>query len=111
MKALFRDGILIKTQVTAMAPKRRKNYKGAHTLRVCESAMTCYFRHLTQVFEKAGIEVTSQNRQEIDSCMETGENSRFGRRSGFRFEIKRSVEKPQENGFELTVEYGIQLRE
>jgi hypothetical protein len=28
--------------------------------------MTCYFRHLVQVFEKAGIEVTSQNRQEID---------------------------------------------
>jgi hypothetical protein len=28
--------------------------------------VTCYFRHLTQVFEKAGIEVTSQNRQEID---------------------------------------------
>ena len=69
MKALFRDGILIKTQVTAMAPKRRKNYKGAHTLRVCESAMTCYFRHLTQVFEKAGIEVTSQNRQEIDKII------------------------------------------
>jgi hypothetical protein len=28
--------------------------------------MTCYFRHLTQVFEKAGVEVTSANRQEID---------------------------------------------
>ncbi len=27
--------------------------------------MTCYFRHLAQVFEKAGM-VTSQNRQEID---------------------------------------------
>lgn len=28
--------------------------------------MTCYFRHLKEVFEKAGIEVTSQNRQEVD---------------------------------------------
>jgi hypothetical protein len=28
--------------------------------------MTCYFRHLKQVFQKAGIEVTSANRQEID---------------------------------------------
>ena len=28
--------------------------------------MTCYFRHLKQVFEKVGIEVTSANRQEID---------------------------------------------
>ena len=28
--------------------------------------MTCYFRHLTELFKKAGIEVTPQNRQEID---------------------------------------------
>jgi uncharacterized protein with HEPN domain len=28
--------------------------------------VTCYFRHLKQVFEKAGIEVTSANRAEID---------------------------------------------
>jgi hypothetical protein len=31
-----------------------------------DPAVTCYFRHLGQVFDKAGIEVTSQNRQEID---------------------------------------------
>ena len=28
--------------------------------------MTCYLRHLQRIFEKAGIEVTSQNKQEID---------------------------------------------
>ena len=28
--------------------------------------MTCYFRHLAPLFKKAGIEVTQQNRQEID---------------------------------------------
>jgi len=28
--------------------------------------MTCYFRHLREVFEKAGIEVTNQNKREID---------------------------------------------
>lgn len=28
--------------------------------------MTCYFRHLTQVFQKANIKVTTENRQEID---------------------------------------------
>ncbi len=28
--------------------------------------MTCYFRHLQQVFEKAGIEVTSENRRDVD---------------------------------------------
>ena len=31
--------------------------------------MTCYFRHLKQVFEKAGIEVTSENRKELDKVI------------------------------------------
>jgi len=28
--------------------------------------LTCYFRHLQHVFEKAGIEVTSENKREVD---------------------------------------------
>ncbi|NWG08947.1 MAG: hypothetical protein HXX80_01315 [Nitrososphaerales archaeon] len=28
--------------------------------------LTCYFRHLKEVFEKAGIKVTVENKQEID---------------------------------------------
>jgi hypothetical protein len=28
--------------------------------------MTCYFRHLREVFEAAGIEATPQNKQQID---------------------------------------------
>ena len=28
--------------------------------------MTCYFRHLREVFKKAGIEVTGENKREID---------------------------------------------
>jgi len=68
MKPRFRDGILIRS-LRFLAPTRRKIYKHAPTLRLCESAMTCYFRHLTQVFEKAGIEVTSQNREEIDKMI------------------------------------------
>ena len=31
--------------------------------------MTCYFRHLQSVFKKAGIEVTSQNKREIDQII------------------------------------------
>lgn len=31
--------------------------------------MTCYFRHLEQVFKKAGIEVTNENRREIDKVI------------------------------------------
>jgi hypothetical protein len=33
--------------------------------------MTCYFRHLQQIFKKAGIEVTSENKQEIDKIIHT----------------------------------------
>jgi hypothetical protein len=31
-----------------------------------EFAVTCYFRHLQEVFAKAGIEVTKENRKELD---------------------------------------------
>jgi hypothetical protein len=31
--------------------------------------MTCYFRHLKEVFQKAGIEVNPQNRQQIDKII------------------------------------------
>ena len=29
-------------------------------------AVTCYFRHLKEVFQKAGIEVTRENKREVD---------------------------------------------
>jgi len=32
--------------------------------------VTCYFRHLGEIFQKAGIAVTSQNRKEIDKVMQ-----------------------------------------
>ena len=28
--------------------------------------MTCYFRHIQQIFKKAGVEVTAENKREID---------------------------------------------
>jgi molecular chaperone GrpE (heat shock protein) len=28
--------------------------------------MTCYFRHLKGIFQKAGVEVTSENKKELD---------------------------------------------
>jgi hypothetical protein len=31
--------------------------------------MTCYFRYLKEVFQKAGIEVNPQNRQQIDKII------------------------------------------
>jgi len=31
--------------------------------------LTCYFRHLQDVFKKAGIEVTKENKREIDKVI------------------------------------------
>jgi len=31
--------------------------------------LTCYFRHLQDIFKKAGIEVTSANKREIDQII------------------------------------------
>jgi hypothetical protein len=31
--------------------------------------LTCYFRHLQVIFEKAGIEVTKENKQELDKLI------------------------------------------
>lgn len=31
--------------------------------------MTCYYRHMKDVFERAGIAVTSENRKEIDKVI------------------------------------------
>ncbi len=33
------------------------------------TGLTCYFRHLNDVFKKAGIEVTTQNKQDIDKAI------------------------------------------
>ena len=31
--------------------------------------MTCYFRHISRVFEEIGIEVTKENKREIDKVI------------------------------------------
>jgi hypothetical protein len=31
--------------------------------------LTCYFRHLEQIFRKAGITVTSKNRRDLDKIV------------------------------------------
>jgi hypothetical protein len=47
----------------------RKIYKGISKLSLRNLTMTCYFRHLEEVFNKAGIEVTPQNKREIDKII------------------------------------------
>ena len=35
-----------------------------------EHGLTCYFRHLKEVFRQAGISVTTENRKEIDNIIQ-----------------------------------------
>ena len=39
--------------------------------------MTCYFRHLKRVFQKAGITITPQNRRQIDKIIHTIVNVKY----------------------------------
>jgi hypothetical protein len=39
--------------------------------------MTCYFRHLKEIFKKAGIEVTSENKREVDRTIHGALNLSF----------------------------------
>jgi hypothetical protein len=32
--------------------------------------LTCYFRHLKEIFQRAGIEVTRENKQEVDKLIQ-----------------------------------------
>jgi hypothetical protein len=44
-----------------------KDGRGEYHLEAC--VVTCYFRHLKEIFKKAGINVTSENRKEIDKII------------------------------------------
>ena len=39
--------------------------------------MTCYFRHLEEIFKKAGITVTSENKREIDRIIHNIVNVKY----------------------------------
>ena len=53
--------------------------------------MTCYFRHLTEIFEKAGIEVTKENRREIDRVIRNIVGVRYGSCIEVWKEIKKRI--------------------
>jgi hypothetical protein len=67
MKLRFRVGILIETPVAFVTPNYSVKFtKSPAHLGQQGPTVTCYFRHLKEVFKKAGIEATPQNRTEID---------------------------------------------
>lgn len=57
--------------------------------------MTCYFRHLKEIFGKAGIEVTKENRQEIDRVIRKTVRVKYGGSSDVWREVKRKIAKDE----------------
>jgi hypothetical protein len=60
--------------------------------------MTCYFRHLDDVFKKAQIEVTSENRQKIDRIIHDMVGAKYKDCPGVWREVKKCLAE-DEAGF------------
>ncbi len=60
--------------------------------------MTCYFRHLQDIFEKAGIEVTRENKREIDRVIHGIVGVDYKNCSATWREVKKSI-AADEKGF------------
>lgn len=59
--------------------------------------MTCYFRHLQQVFEKAGIQVTRENRQEIDRAIHSIVDVEYKNCPATWKEVKKRIAEDEED--------------
>lgn len=64
--------------------------------------MTCYFRHLQEIFKKAGIEVTKENKQDIDRVIHRIVGVEYKNCPVAWREVKRSIVADEE-GFVSTL--------
>ena len=60
--------------------------------------MTCYFRHLDEIFKKAGIDVTKENKQELDKTIHKIVGTKYKDCPATWREVKKRILK-DENGF------------
>jgi ribosomal protein L17 len=59
--------------------------------------VTCYFRHLQAIFEKAGIEVTKENKQELDKIIHKIISVKYKDCPNTWREVKKRIAADQEN--------------
>ncbi len=59
--------------------------------------MTCYFRHLQQIFLKAGIEVTKENKRKIDKIIHDLVKVNYKNCPATWKEVKKSIAEDEEN--------------
>ena len=58
--------------------------------------MTCYFRHLQQIFKKAGIEAASVNKREIDRVIHDVVGVRYKNCPATWREVKKKIAEDEE---------------
>jgi len=58
--------------------------------------VTCYFRHLRHVFEKAGIEVTSENKRDIDRVVHSIVGAKHKNCPAAWREVKKKIAQDEE---------------
>ncbi len=59
--------------------------------------MTCYFRHIQHVFKNAGIEVTSENKREIDRVIHGIVGVEYKNCSATWREVKKRIAEDEES--------------
>jgi len=59
--------------------------------------MTCYFRHLQQVFKKAGLEFTSENRRDVDRIIHSIVGVEYKNCQATWREVKKKIANDQES--------------
>jgi hypothetical protein len=59
--------------------------------------MTCYFRHLKPIFEKAGISITTENKKHIDKKIHQIVGIEYKNCSATWKEIKKRITEDKEN--------------
>jgi hypothetical protein len=59
--------------------------------------MTCYFRHLEAVFEKAGINVTKDNKREIDKVIHSIVGIEYKNCSATWKEVKKRLDEDEKS--------------
>jgi hypothetical protein len=58
--------------------------------------MTCYFRHLYDVFEKTGIKVTNENKRQIDQIIHSIVGVEYKNCSAAWKEVKKRIAENEE---------------
>lgn len=59
--------------------------------------MTCYFRHLGQIFGKAGIEVTKEDRRKVDRAIHSIVGVEYKNCSAAWKEVKKRMAEDEED--------------